>query len=334
MESSTENGSVQRSGWLSKEGKRLKARSRRYLVLSDSKLSHHVKESSPSTWQIDLNDLRVTIGDRPLQFIISAGGRSVAFFADDADDYNGWVRALKSSNSSVEDFYALGKQLGKGSYGEVFLATNKLTNEQVAVKIIRKNPVNRKQKKFLQREQAIMTTVNHENIVRTVDIFDSPSKLAIVSEYMQGGELFDLIITSQYFTEEVSAIGLVMLLSERVNTVSESFNTEIRNANYTTCKRPHGLQFGARRKLVILLDRFLKAFVTFTPGILFTEISNQRMCCAPLKHGPSTSNSLISGFLISLETAMGLMMQCSSHMLELHITLRQKLLEKGDMVLP
>lgn len=213
-----ENSKVQRSGWLSKEGKRLKARSRRYLVLSESKLSHHVKESSPPTWQIDLNDLRVTIGDRPLQFIISAGGRSVAFFADDTDDYHGWVRALKSSNSSVEDFYTLGKQLGKGSYGEVFLATNKLTNEQVAVKIIRKNPVNRKQKKFLQREQAIMTTVNHENIVRTVDIFDSSSKLAIVSEYMQGGELFDLIITSQYFTEEVSAIGLLdMFLSERFN---------------------------------------------------------------------------------------------------------------------
>ncbi|CAN8077116.1 unnamed protein product [Agarophyton chilense] len=202
MDAPNDSPPPHRSGWLSKEGKRLKARSRRYLLLKDYKLSHHVKETSPPTWQLPLNDIRVTIGDRPLQFIISAGGRSVAFFADDSEDYRAWVRALKSTQSTVEDFYTLGKQLGKGSYGEVFLATDRLTHAQVAVKIIRKNPVNRKQKKFLQREQAIMTTVDHENIVKTIEIFDIPSKLAIVSEYMKGGELFDLIITSQYFTEE------------------------------------------------------------------------------------------------------------------------------------
>jgi serine/threonine protein kinase len=116
-----------------------------------------------------------------------------------------WLKGLKSASSVLEDFYTLGKVIGKGSYGEVFLGTDKVSKETCAVKIIRKNPSNRKQKKFIERERAIMTRVDHPNIVKTFDVFEGPSKLAIVSEYMAGGELFDLIIASQYFTEDVRA---------------------------------------------------------------------------------------------------------------------------------
>lgn len=193
---------VRRAGWVSKEGKRLKGRNRRYLVLEGTKLSHRVKENTAPTWEIDINDVRLSLGERPLEFLISAGGRSVAFFADDQEDLLGWIRALKSASSMLEDFYRLGRQLGKGSYGEVFLATDKLSGKKYAVKIITKNPNNRKQKKFIERERTIMTTVHHDNIVRTLDVFEGPSKLAIVSEFMEGGELFDLIIASQYFTED------------------------------------------------------------------------------------------------------------------------------------
>lgn len=200
----TESPAVRKAGWLSKEGKRLKGRSRRYLILEGTRLSHHVKENGVATWEVDINEVRLSLGERPLQFLISAGGRSVAFFADSHDELLSWVSALKSASSILEDFYTIGRQLGKGSYGEVFLSTDKLTGDRFAVKIIQKNPNNRKQKKFIERERAIMTTVNHPNIVRTVDVFEGPTKLAIVSEFMEGGELFDLIIASQYFTESVS----------------------------------------------------------------------------------------------------------------------------------
>lgn len=191
------------SGYLLKEGKRLKGKTRRYLALNGSKISHHVKEGQPPTWEIDISDVQVSAGERDLEFILSAGGRSLSFFATTHQDLEMWLTALKTASCVLEDFYVLGKVLGKGSYGEVFLATDKVTHEKCAVKIIRKNPSNRKQKKFIERERAIMTKVDHENIVKTFDVFEGPAKLAIVSEYMEGGELFDLIIASQYFTEEV-----------------------------------------------------------------------------------------------------------------------------------
>lgn len=191
-------------GYLYKEGKRLKGRTKRYLTLEGTKFSHHVKEGTPATWEVDINDVTISVGSRPFEFVISAGGRSLSFFTETQEELDMWLKGLKAATSVLEDYYSLGKVIGKGSYGEVYLGTDKTTNEVCAVKIIRKNPNNRKQKKFIERERTIMTTVEHANIVRTFDIFDGPSKLAIVSEYMGGGELFDLIIASQYFTEDVS----------------------------------------------------------------------------------------------------------------------------------
>lgn len=71
--------------------------------------------------------------------------------------------------------------------------------------MIKKNPFNRKQKKFIERESAIMKTVDNAYIVQTLDVFEShgpDGSLTIVSEYCGGGELFDLIIASQCFTED------------------------------------------------------------------------------------------------------------------------------------
>jgi serine/threonine protein kinase len=201
------------NGYLLKEGKRLKGRTRRYLTLNGSKFTHHVREGQPATWEVDINDVKVSIGERRLEFVISAGDRSLSFFTETAEELEMWLAGLKSASSVLEDFYTLGKVIGKGSYGEVFLGTDKITKDVCAVKIIRKNPSNRKQKKFIQRERAIMTAVDHPNIVRTFDVFEGPSKLAIVSEFMGGGELFDIIIASQYFTEDKAQMIMKQILS-------------------------------------------------------------------------------------------------------------------------
>lgn len=200
------------SGYLFKEGKRLKGKTKRYLTLSGTTFSHHMKEGQPPSWEVNVNDILVSIGERPLEFLISAGGKSLSFFAENQKDLEMWLNALKTASSELEDFYTLGKVIGKGSYGEVFLGTDKVTKETCAVKIIRKNPSNRKQKKFIERERAIMTQVDHPSIVKTFDVFEGPTKVAIVSEYMGGGELFDIIISSQYFTEDKARLIMVQIL--------------------------------------------------------------------------------------------------------------------------
>lgn len=203
---------VTKAGWVSKEVRRTSVRTRRYLVLRNTLLSHYIREDGVATWEVDINDFRLTLGQLHLQFNLSFPDRTIVFFAETREDLISWVSVLKSANCVVEEFYTIGKELGKGSYGAVYSCTDKLTGVPYAVKIIRKNHRNRKQKRFIDRERAIMTTVNHPHIVRTVDIFEDDTRLVIVSEYMKGGELFAQIVDAQYFSEQVRFFDAVVAM--------------------------------------------------------------------------------------------------------------------------
>eukprot|EP00181_Compsopogon_caeruleus_P002337 CAMPEP_0184683604 /NCGR_PEP_ID=MMETSP0312-20130426/11971_1 /TAXON_ID=31354 /ORGANISM="Compsopogon coeruleus, Strain SAG 36.94" /LENGTH=258 /DNA_ID=CAMNT_0027136069 /DNA_START=352 /DNA_END=1128 /DNA_ORIENTATION=+ len=54
----------------------------------------------------------------------------------------------------------------------------------------------------MKREIAILTSVDHPNVVKTIDVFETRNTLYLVMEYMGGGELFDIIAEEKTFTEE------------------------------------------------------------------------------------------------------------------------------------
>lgn len=196
---------VKKAGWVSKVVRGTSIRTRRYLVLTGTVLTHFIRENGVATWEIDINHSQLTLDGLPYQFNIRFGERVASFCAETKEDLISWVSVLKSPRCVFENFYTIGKDLGKGSYGSVFLCTEKLTGKLYAVKLIAKNHKNKKQKRFIDRERAIMTTVDHPHIVRTMDIFEDDSRLAIVSEYMKGGELFSQIVDEQHFSEQVSS---------------------------------------------------------------------------------------------------------------------------------
>ncbi|KAL6062574.1 signal transducing kinase of the PAK [Balamuthia mandrillaris] len=86
------------------------------------------------------------------------------------------------------------RSIGKGGFGEVFLATNRRTGEKVAIKILR---INRKNKeKHLISEIGIMKSCNNPNIVRFIDSYrdgEEPNKIWVVMEYCDGGSLLEIV---------------------------------------------------------------------------------------------------------------------------------------------
>lgn len=131
--------------------------------------------------------------------------------------------------------WKLGKTLGKGANGRVFLATNVDTNQKAAVKIVSKsslsNDPNQTQNTEdlqyengtsqheqeqdydsaglsygIEREIIIMKLLNHKNVLRLYDVWETEKALYLVLEYVEGGELFDLLVDSGPLPED-TAVG-------------------------------------------------------------------------------------------------------------------------------
>jgi calcium/calmodulin-dependent protein kinase I len=89
-------------------------------------------------------------------------------YAKSEDECKKWVDALKKASDkvSIEEFYVVGPQLGKGRFSRVCEATHKQTNVKHACKIIDKVKLIAQEKELLRTEIAILKLVRHPNIIR------------------------------------------------------------------------------------------------------------------------------------------------------------------------
>jgi 5'-AMP-activated protein kinase catalytic alpha subunit len=109
----------------------------------------------------------------------------------------------KKENVKRVGKYEIGKTLGEGTFGKVKLGINTETNEQVAIKVLDKEKIQKQNMgNQIKREISIMKMVSHRFIVGMNEVLASKSKIFIVLELVTGGELFDRIVKEVRFTEE------------------------------------------------------------------------------------------------------------------------------------
>ena len=90
--------------------------------------------------------------------------------------------------------YVIGKTLGKGSYAIVKLCTDKLSNENYAVKIYNKSELKDKvRKRCVNNEIETLKRISHENIIKLIEVIELKEYILLVQELFQG------ILLSQYY---------------------------------------------------------------------------------------------------------------------------------------
>ena len=91
---------------------------------------------------------------------------------------------------TYEDFEPI-KLLGRGSFGEVLLVRLKANRKVYAMKVLNKKLLKvKKQQTHTKTERDLMVKINSPFIVNIKSAFQDISKLYIVSEFMQGGDMF------------------------------------------------------------------------------------------------------------------------------------------------
>ena len=101
------------------------------------------------------------------------------------DDFQNAILKL-----SYKDFEPL-KLLGRGSFGEVLLVRLKANKKLYAMKVLDKKMLKqRKQQIHTKTERDLMVKINCPFIVNIKSAFQDETKLYIVSEFLQGGDLF------------------------------------------------------------------------------------------------------------------------------------------------
>lgn len=111
--------------------------------------------------------------------------------------------------------YEIGKTLGQGNFAKVFHGRNVSTNENVAIKVIKKEKLKKERlMKQIKREVSVMSLVRHPHIVELKEVMANKAKVFMVVEYVKGGELFAKVakgkmkeeIARKYFQQLISAV--------------------------------------------------------------------------------------------------------------------------------
>lgn len=121
--------------------------------------------------------------------------------------------AMMRKGWSIDNF-EVGRALGKGKFGQVYLAREKQSRFVVALKVmfkeeLKKNGVEHQ----LRREIEIQTHLRHPNIVRMYGVFHDATKVYLILEYAPRGELYRLLEQKGRFSDAETATYVTELAS-------------------------------------------------------------------------------------------------------------------------
>ena len=138
-------------------------------------------------------------------------------------------RQLKTLDSLIDAGYSMSSpsfgtstveanpvDLGVGGFSKVKLAKHILTGKKVAVKVMDKKKLGHDAPRVKTEILALKTLRGHPSICRLYQVIETAEKYYLVLELLEGGELFDYIVSKTRLTESEAA-GIIRQLLHALN---------------------------------------------------------------------------------------------------------------------
>lgn len=116
-------------------------------------------------------------------------------------------------NEEISTNYEIQKVLGEGAFSVVYLSKQNKTGIQRCIKKISKKNFTKDSSENIMNEIQVLQETVHPNIVKIIEYYESMRSLYIVTEYLDGGELFDKITEKGQFSEKEACHVVSQILS-------------------------------------------------------------------------------------------------------------------------
>jgi calcium-dependent protein kinase len=110
---------------------------------------------------------------------------------------------FERSGDISEDYDIHPKILGEGTFGYVRKATEKETKQIRAIKTIPKYKI-KNYSRFVN-EVYSLKTLDHPNIIKIFEFYESDEEVHLIMEYCSGGELFEYLLNQKVLNERKTA---------------------------------------------------------------------------------------------------------------------------------
>ena len=198
-----------------------------------------------------------------------AGGAGLAWAEPTTTPRRRPIQSMKTQRGVLEDDYELGEKLGSGFYGNVYRGKCLRTGMAVAIKVLPRTG-DREADATVRREVAAMRGgAMHTAITEIHEFYESSDHFYIVMEFVDGGELLDLLVDGGPFREPKAAAlikevgGAIALLHAQ-----GMCHSDIKPENIVLTKEGQVrlIDFGTTFAVDVKLDQVLNGGTDRTPN--------------------------------------------------------------------